>query len=131
MSFKINRIMPLNQAQSFRGIKNSNQAKAQPAFCPEIPNHFLDKDLNPSNPSSWSSAISNLMSDALGSLFCLEAESTGGIFGDPAYNPYENRHKRFIAMALLGKMYTLLPLVNSMTEENKKANKMENLALAA
>lgn len=115
-----------------RGLKLQNIGnKRTPIIIPEPPekdckppeNPFKD-EFDASNPSAWGKAIAKFMTGLNKWLFCLENENTEGLLGKEDYDPNMNRHKQFIARALLGRMYTLLEWIKNLYEENKKANKM-------
>ena len=100
--------------------------------CCRLPENSLTL-INPTNPSSWYKEISNLSSGLLGTAACTENEIFNGTANaSPSFNPQDAIQRKFQALAALGRMYTLLPAIVSLTEENKKAEKdQHNLALAA
>lgn len=98
----------------------------------KLPENPFKDEFDASNPSAWGKAIAKFMTGLNKWLFCLENENTEGLLGKEDYDPNMNRHKQFIARALLGRMYTLLDWIKNLYEENKKANKMSfDLAKAA
>lgn len=90
--------------------------------CCEFPPNPFPK-INPTNPVSWYGEISNAIGGLYGTQACLESETTGGILGDPSYNPQANIHKRFQVAALLRRFYDLLKWIVEIFRQNLQAEK--------